>query len=81
MKFQLIDQAKKDFPIHRLCRMLGVSQSGYFAWKDRPASQRQRGDLVMLAALPTCLGHPAAVGVWHENPNVSGSAKGLSVSA
>jgi hypothetical protein len=44
MKFQLIDQAKKDFPVHRICQMPGVSQSGYFAWKDRPASRRQRDD-------------------------------------
>ncbi len=34
MRFALIDQAKKDFPVHRLCQVLGVSQSGYFAWKD-----------------------------------------------
>lgn len=49
MRFQLIDQAKKDFPVHRLCQVLGVSKSGYFAWKDRPASRRQRDDMVMLA--------------------------------
>ncbi len=49
MRFRFIDQAKKDFPASRLCRLMGVSQSGYFAWKDRPASCRQRDDLVMLA--------------------------------
>ena len=49
MRFQIIDRAKKEFPVHRLCRVLGVSQSGYFAWKDRPASRRQRDDMVMLA--------------------------------
>nr|WP_232318536.1 IS3 family transposase [Sphingomonas sp. TDK1] len=49
MKFTLIDRARKDFPVHRLCQVLGVSQSGYFAWKDRPASRRQRDDMVMLA--------------------------------
>ncbi len=27
-----------------------VSQSGYFAWKDLPASRRQREDIVLLAA-------------------------------
>jgi putative transposase len=42
MKFQLIDKAKNEFPVHRLCGVLGVSQSGYFAWKDRPGSRRQR---------------------------------------
>ena len=49
MRFALVDQAKRTFPVHRLCRVLGVSQSGYFAWKDRPASQRQRDDMVLLA--------------------------------
>ena len=49
MRFQLIDQAKKAFPVQRLCKVLGVSQSGYFAWKNRPASRRQREDMVLLA--------------------------------
>jgi putative transposase len=49
MRFSLIDQAKGEFPVHRLCGVLGVSQSGYFAWKGRPASDRQRQDLVLLA--------------------------------
>jgi putative transposase len=51
MRFALIDQAKAEFPVHRLCGVLGVSQSGYFAWKDRPASRRQRDDMVLLAHL------------------------------
>jgi putative transposase len=49
MRFRLIDQAKREFPVRRLCKVLGVSQSGYFAWKDRPASRRQREDMVLLA--------------------------------
>lgn len=49
MRFQLIDAAKEEFPVQRLCKVLEVSQSGYFAWKSRPASRRQRGDLVLLA--------------------------------
>ena len=49
MRFQLIDEAKKDFPVQRLCKVLDVSPSGYFAWKTRPASRRQREDLVLLA--------------------------------
>jgi HTH-like domain len=49
MKFALIDAAKTEFPVHRLCRVLDVSQSGYFAWKDRPACRRQHEDMVLLA--------------------------------
>src|SRR3954451_22952648 len=49
MRFRLVDVAKKEFPVHRLCRVLGVSQSGYFAWKGRPAWRRQHEDMVLLA--------------------------------
>lgn len=49
MKFRFIDQTRQEFPAHRLCKVLDVSQSGYFVWKDRPASRRQREDMVMLA--------------------------------
>jgi putative transposase len=49
MRFELIDEAKKAFPVDRMCRVLDVSSSGYFAWRDRPACRRQRDDLVMLA--------------------------------
>ena len=46
MRFALIDTAKAEFPIDRLCGVLGVSQSGYFAWRGRPACRRQRDDMV-----------------------------------
>lgn len=49
MRFELIDAAENEFPIQRLCKVLGVSSSGYFAWKKRPASLRQRDDMVLLA--------------------------------
>lgn len=49
MRFRLIDQAKKAFPVHRLCKVLGVSQSGYFAWRNRKPSRRQLDDMVLLA--------------------------------
>ncbi|PVE24164.1 IS3 family transposase [Microvirga sp. KLBC 81] len=48
-KFQFINAAKEDFPVQRLCQILNVSPSGYFAWSSRPASCRQREDLVLLA--------------------------------
>ena len=49
MRFALIDGAKAEFPVHRLCRVLGVSQSGYFAWRGRLACRRQCDDMVQLA--------------------------------
>ena len=49
MRFQLIDAAKEEFPVQRLCKVLEASPSGYFAWRNRPACRRQREHLVLLA--------------------------------
>ena len=50
MRFRLIDAAKKEFPVQRLCKVLGVKgQSGYFARKDRLACRRLHEDMVLLA--------------------------------
>jgi putative transposase len=49
MRFSFIDAKKAEFPFARLCETLEVSQSGYFAWKSRPASERQCKEMVLLA--------------------------------
>jgi len=36
-----------------MCRVLDVSESGFFSWKGRPASQRQRDDMIYLAHIRT----------------------------
>ncbi len=40
--FGFIDAERAYLPVALLCRMLGVSRSGYYDWKGRPPSKRDR---------------------------------------
>lgn len=42
--FRFIDAEKTSFPIAFVCRQLGVSKAGYYAWKQRPPSARAVAD-------------------------------------
>ena len=49
MSFALIDAKRAEVPIETACAALNVSVSGFYAWRTRPASQRQTDDMIILA--------------------------------
>ncbi|MFC7554716.1 IS3 family transposase [Pseudoroseomonas wenyumeiae] len=78
MKFRLIDAEKATAPVPRLCSILGVSASGYYAWKGRIASRRQREDLILLAHIR---GHFTCSNETYGSPRMHAElkAQGLSI--
>ncbi|TWE14972.1 IS3 family transposase [Prauserella muralis] len=53
MKFAAIADwaGTDDFPVEFMCRELGVSRSGYYAWRGRSPSARERADTGLLAVI------------------------------
>ena len=43
-RFRFIEAEKAGHSVVRLCRLLGVSSSGYYAWKKRPPAPRTRAN-------------------------------------
>ena len=51
-----------DYPITTMCQLLGVSSSGYYAWKKRQPSQRSETDAALTAEIRAA--HAASRGTY-----------------
>ncbi|WP_106743605.1 IS3 family transposase [Yoonia maritima] len=49
MRFRFVEEHRSSFPANRWCDVVGVSSRGLRAFRSRPASRRQRSDLITLA--------------------------------
>ncbi len=51
-----------DYPIATMCRVLGVSTSGYYTWEGRQASKRAQADAALIEQIRKC--HAASHGTY-----------------
>ncbi len=78
MEFDFIAAKEVAFPVATMCRVLGVSPSGYYACKSRPPSKRLADDARVAAEVAAA--HKASRGIY-GSPRVHRElkAKGLKV--
>ena len=48
MKYEFMEEHRDRFRLKSMCRVLRASRSGYYAWKSRMPSERQRANGEML---------------------------------
>jgi len=66
MRFQFIADQRDEFPVIRMCGVLRVSPSGYYAWRQRPPSAREMANQELVKQIEA---------VYHDNHGVYGSPR------
>ena len=64
MKYQFIAAHVQEFKITVMCRVLGVSRSGYYAWGKRPSSARKMADQSLIEQIEVI--HQESRRTWHH---------------
>ena len=53
MRYEFIEAHRDEFEIVNMCRVLGVSRSGYYAWRKRPVSVREMANQELKVEIKT----------------------------
>ena len=60
MSFRFIEDHRDAYPVRLMCAVLEVSPAGYYAWRDRPVSERTKSNATLLAADPASPATPSS---------------------
>ena len=53
MRYQFIDDHRDMYPVQRLCKVLKVSSSGYYSWRNRAPSEREMANQGIVKQIKT----------------------------
>jgi transposase InsO family protein len=51
MRYEFIATHEEVYTVRRMCQALGVKRSGYYAWRARPASQREKANQELMTQI------------------------------
>ncbi len=51
MRYEFIQAHQEEFPVRRMCQVLAVSPSGYYAWRERPESTQTQANRKLLVEI------------------------------
>jgi putative transposase len=66
MRFRFIEERRDKFPVTHMCKVLTVSSSGYYAWRQRPPSAREMANRELYNRIEA---------VYNDNHGVYGSPR------
>jgi putative transposase len=66
MKYQAIEACKTEFPVSRLCAVLKIAESGYYAWLNRVPSPREQENRQLQQSIGT---------VWKQYRGIYGAPR------
>jgi putative transposase len=53
MRYRFISEHSQEYGVERMCQVLGVARSGYYAWKERVPSVRERANQKLIEQIRT----------------------------
>ena len=72
MKCECIEYRREQYPVRMMCRLLNISKSCYYAWRNRPESKRSIADRKLLPVIKRI--HKASGGVY-GSPKIQAELK------
>lgn len=88
MKFGFVDEHRKVWPVRVMCAVLGLSASGYYAWRTRSKSPRSAANRALMDDIRlmhaessgTCQSPPTALSIGLHQPSRGRAQSGITPS-